>query len=100
MVERYVFLKLNDEHATAEGRAAVAAHAREVLPKIPGVDAVTVGVPADDRSAASWDISIVVRFASAGDVEPYRVHPDHRSFVDDYLAPKMVIVKAWNFDVG
>jgi len=61
---------------------------------------VTVGIPADEASERSWDVSIVVRFRSVDDVEPYREHPEHRAYVDEFLRPRMVVIKAWNFDVG
>lgn len=100
MIERYIFVKLDDAHATDEGRAEVVERSRSVIAALPGVAAVVVGTPADDRSAKAWDISIAVRFASAEDIEPYRVHPDHRAFVDEFLKPRMAAIKAWNFDLG
>ncbi|MFW5921255.1 MAG: Dabb family protein [Polyangiales bacterium] len=100
MIERIVLFKLSDEWATDEGRGEVAACSREVLAKVPGVRSLSVGVPADEAAARSWDLSIVLRFDSNDDVEKYRVHPDHRAYVDEYMKPKMEVVKAWNFDVG
>jgi len=100
MIERYVFIKLNAEHATDAGRAAVAAHTREVFPTIPGAAGVRVGIPADESALRSWDISIAVQFASAGDVEPYRQHPIHLAYVNEFLAERKEVLKAWSFDVG
>lgn len=100
MIDRYVFVKLTAEHANAAARAEVAAHTRAALAAVPGVQAVRVGVPADEAATASWDLSIVVSFARIEDVEPYRVHPLHRAYVDEYLAPRTVVIKAWNFDTG
>ena len=99
MIERYVFLKLKDAHSTSAGRREVIEHTREALPKIPGVRGVAVGEPADGHAVASWDVSIVVRFDKIEDVEPYRVHPDHRAYVDEFLKPRLEVIKAWNFDV-
>ena len=59
---------------------------------------VEVGVPADP-AAEVWDVSLAVRFERLDDVEPYRVDPIHRAYVDDYLASKAKVVKAWNFAV-
>jgi len=100
MVERYVFIKLKDSESTSEGRRAVIDRARESLPAIPGAVAVTVGGPADGAAVASWDVSIVVRFAAVEDIEPYRANPEHRLFVDDFLKPRMEVIKAWNFEIG
>jgi hypothetical protein len=97
MIERYHFLKLRPEHATPAGRAEVVARCRAVLPGIPGVRSVVVGAPADAEAAQAWDVSIVVRFADLAAVGPYRADPDHRRFVDEFLAPRVEGKKAWNF---
>jgi len=99
MIQRIVLLKLDEEHATDSGRALVAARSREVLTVLPGVVKVDVGIPADASSRESWDISLVLKFESADDLEPFRVHPDHRSYVDDFLKPKLALIKAWNFEI-
>lgn len=100
MIERVVLIKLNDEDAHEEERNRVANHARRVLPLLPGVLSVSIGTPADERCEKSWDISIIVRFAELSDLPRYRDDPDHRAFVDQFLAPKMSAIKAWNFDVA
>ena len=97
-IDRYVFVRLNKEHAAE--REEVAAHTARILATLPGVVQVTTGTPADEHADAAWDVSIVVRFASIDDVEPYRVHPEHRRYVDEYLAPRMDVIKAWNFAVN
>ncbi len=99
MIERYVFIKLTEEHATDQGRADVVEQARLVFPGFAGVKAVTVGVPAD-HGAQVWDVSIVVRFDSVKATEAYQVDPGHRKFVDEFLAPRKQVLKAWSFDVG
>ncbi|HUH02496.1 MAG TPA: Dabb family protein [Kofleriaceae bacterium] len=99
-IDRYVFVKLAAEAATPASREEIAAYTREALGALPGVQAVRVGVPADAAATASWDLSIVVTFARIEDVEPYRVHPLHRAYVDEYLAPRTVVIKAWNFDTA
>jgi hypothetical protein len=97
MIERYVFLRLKKEHT--HERALVIQEARRVLEQIPRVTAFTVGAPADDHARDAWDVCIRVLFASIHDVEPYRVHPAHRRFVDDFLKPRIDVVKSWNFTV-
>lgn len=99
-IDRYVFLKLAAEYATPAAREQIAAYTRKALAELPGVQAVRVGVPADDAATASWDLSIVVTFARILDVEVYRVDPRHRAYVDEYLAPRIVVIKAWNFDIA
>jgi len=97
MIERIVLVKLTDEEV--KRRSKIADHSRGVLRLIPGVEDVHVGLPADKPSAAAWDLSLVLRFRSLDDVEAYRVHPDHRAYVDSYLKPRMAAIKAWNFEV-
>lgn len=99
-IDRHHFLKLRPGFATPEGRDEVVARCRAVLPGLPGVQGVTVGTPTDDESAAAWDVSIVVRFATLADVARYRADPEHRRFVDGFLAPRVEFKKAWNFTVG
>ncbi len=96
MIERYVFIRLIDEHATDEGRRAVIEHTQRVLPAIPGVTGVQMSTPADDESAKAWDLGLVVRFDAIEDVDPYRVHPDHVAYLD-FLEPRVAVKKAWNF---
>ncbi|MFM8411463.1 MAG: hypothetical protein ACKOCT_14450 [Alphaproteobacteria bacterium] len=68
MVERIAILKLLPPHATPEGRAEVARLALEALRPLPGVVTLTVGVPADDASLASWDVMVTVRCATMADL--------------------------------
>ncbi len=97
-VTRVVMVKLNGEHQTEARRLEVARHSLEALGKVPGIEGVEVGVPADAGSAAAWDLEILVRFARVEDIEAYRVDPAHRAYVDDYLEPRMAVIKAWNFE--
>jgi hypothetical protein len=98
MIERVHLLKLKAEHATARGRREIVDRALTVLAAIPGVLGVRAGAPADDDSAAAWDLYIVVRFHAVRDIDPYRAHPEHRRFVDEFLGPRIEVKKGWNFD--
>lgn len=99
MIERYVFLKLDPQHANPAGRRAVAAETLARLASLPGVKDLRVGLPADDRAAKAWDVSIVVAFEDLDAVEPYRTHPAHRAYVDEYLQPMLTAIRAWNFEL-
>ena len=98
MFERIAFLKLRPEHASADNQRVIAARALEVLPRLPGVQAITVGIAADEDSRAAWDLCITAQFASRADAAMYRAHPDHRRFVDEYIAPQCEARKAWSFE--
>jgi hypothetical protein len=43
---------------------------------------------------------MTVRFDSLDDVAPYVAHPQHRTYVDEYLRPKLELIKAWNFETS
>jgi len=97
MIERHVYIKLNDDLAQEQGRAEVAAKSRE-LATIPGVLRLDVGLPADPASLAAWDLCLRLEFESLEAVEAYRVHPDHVRYLD-FLATRAAARKAWNFRV-
>jgi hypothetical protein len=97
MIERIVLVKLTDK--AAKNRQAIVDYSLAVLNRIPGVADVHIGQAADHASAAAWDLALVLRFESANDLDPYRLHPDHRAYVDNYLKPRMESIKAWNFEI-
>ena len=99
MVERYVFVKLKNEHATDEGRKEVIERTLADLKGIAGLKKIIVGAPADDSAKEAWDVSIVVVFDSIDAVGPYLSDPAHRTYVDDFLMPRTEVIKYWNFDV-
>jgi hypothetical protein len=99
MIERYVFIKLNAEYASEHGRRAVVDRTR-ALAALPGVLELRVGVPTEAAGSKSWDVSIAVRFADVAAFERYRLDPDHRAYVDEFLAPRLEVIKAWNFELA
>lgn len=99
MIERIVLLQMNEEFASKKALGEVAEHSREVLKSLPGVLECHVGTASDERTAADWHVSLVLRFASAEDIPPYAAHPDHRAYVDHYLRPRLASIVAFNFEV-
>ena len=99
MIERIVLFKLKDEYCNDAARDEFAERTRADLSALPQVRSVSVGVPADEASQASWDISIVVRFESMEHVEQYIVDPAHRAYVDRYAMPRIEVRQAWNFHI-
>ena len=97
MIERIVLVKLSE--AAVSDRQAIADQSRRVLERIPGVRSVRVARPADEPTAANCDLALVLRFDTLDEVEAYRIHPDHRAYVDEYLKPRMEAITAWNFVV-
>jgi hypothetical protein len=99
MIERIVLYKLKDEYCNDAARSEIAERTRADLSALQDVRSVTVGVPADEASGASWDISIIAQFDSMDDMQKYMVDPAHRSYVDNYATPRIEVRKAWNFRV-
>jgi len=97
MIERIVLFKLKDQYSNEASRSEFAERTRADLGALKNVQAVSVGIPADEASEASWDISIVVRFETMDDLDRYIHDPDHRAYVDDFTAPRIQVRKAWNF---
>ena len=100
MIQRIALFKLNAENAQGGPRAQIAARTREVLAGLPQVRAIEVGLPADEAAERSWDLSIVLRFDSLEDAEAFRVDPAHRAYADEYMRPRVEVVKAWNFEIS
>lgn len=98
MIERHVYVRLNEQYRGQ--RDEMVAHTLKVFKTIPGVVSIKVGTPADDHANAAWDLCLMVGFASMDDVEPYRVHPIHVEYVNEYINPRAEMKKAWNFVVA
>ena len=99
MYERHVLVKLNDDWATEERIAEVRSHSESVLSKLPGVQSMRSGIPSKMHGAKGWDLCFVMGFAREEDIEPYRVHPDHLAFLNDFLLPKTAAKRVWNFSM-
>ena len=100
VIERFVMLKFKDADANAASRQEVLERAKDMLPRVPGVTGVRVGVPGDADAERSWDVALVVQFDKIEDVAPYIVDPLHRQFVDEVLVPRVECRKVWNFEVS
>lgn len=98
MIERIELFKLQDVHATDEGRAAAHRMSREALAEAPGYTELRVGLPADPDSLRSWDLSLVVRF---DDLESERVYLESESYVthDAELMKRSIVKKHWSFEI-
>ncbi len=99
MILRTVFVKLHDEWSSDRGRSSIITHSEKALQAIDGATDVVVGSPADGHSTAAWDLCIQLQFDTIESANEYTKHPAHRSYIDDFLKPKMVVMKAWNFTV-
>jgi hypothetical protein len=93
MVERIMLLKL---HEPSE-RNELAKQLRASLLELDGVEDVSVGLPADLAAEKSWDISIVLLFASEATTSITLESDTFKAFAS-MLSSKTQVVKAWNFE--
>lgn len=96
MIARYVFFRLNAEHSNDPGRAAVV-DAIAALAGEPTLRAVVVGVPADSSAEGSWDVAASFSFDTLEAVASFLEAPAVRRLHEEFLAPRTVVMKAWNF---
>ncbi len=97
MIARVVLLKLNED-ALPE-RPSFAASCLRFLRALPMVEDVRVGVPCDEQSAKSWDLSLQVFFADDDALAAYQADEAHRAFLEQEILPRSAVRKAWNFAI-
>ena len=98
MFERIMLLKLDHAHAHAHARAEVAREAQRSLRTLPGLQALSVALPADAPSEKSWDVSVVMRFADAQALSYALASPALAQFLGPALEGRCAVVKAWSFE--
>lgn len=94
MITRVVMLKLRDGAPIAE----IAAGARHYLSARVEPLRVTVGTPADEPSARSWDISFLIEFRDLAALEGWIADADHRDWLTRDILPHVEVRKVWNFE--
>jgi len=95
MVQRHVYVKLNEAHLPHAEDLARTSITR--LSAVPGVRAVHASLPGDPDTARSWDLCLVLSFDDLAAVLTYVPHPLHRAYLAEVLEPAAVVKKAWNF---
>jgi hypothetical protein len=93
MVERIMLFKLVD----ANSRDEVAALTLKSLAGLRLLEELSVGLPADEPSAKSWDLSIVMGFASEGELRAALDSPAFNNYLQRDMAGRYEVVKAWSF---
>lgn len=90
-VEHVVLVWLN-ESADQAARDRIVATARSFPQQIPGIVSLSIGdaLPSDrDVVDDSFDLALVMRFASQAALEAYDAHPVHTRAVTEVLAPNL-----------
>ena len=87
MLQHYVFLKYRD--GTTEGHvAAFCERMRELRGTIDGIQRLEIGRD-ELHDARSWDLVLIMEFASTEALRAYQRHPDHlavMAFNDPFVA--------------
>jgi hypothetical protein len=97
MIDRIVLVRLKDEYRTETKRAEIASHSENTLWEVPQVREIRVATALDDKTREDWDMLLTIRLDAIEDLEPFRLNPIHREYVDNYLKPKIIQIKGWNF---
>ncbi len=93
MVDRILLFKLLDSTT----RDAVAALIQSELGNLQGLSQLRVGVPADEASAKSWDVSCVLSFRDLGDHDRALASLAFTTSMEQHLGTLSVVIKAWSF---
>ena len=99
MVRRIVLIRLSDEFSHRQGRAEVLEHSRRVLSSIPEVVTVSAGAQVAPIAPKRWDLALTLDFDSLEDAEKYERNAVHRAYLEDFLQPRLALIKAWNFEI-
>lgn len=94
MVERIMLFKLHE----SERRAELARALRDALVDLEGLEDVSVGLPADPVSAKSWDMSLVLLFASEAVQNLTLASDGFKNAVERRFDGVAQVVKAWSFE--
>jgi hypothetical protein len=93
MVERILLFKLND----SSKREEVASLTLRALSALRTLEELSVGLPADEASAKSWDLSVVMGFATEEDLEAALESPFFASYLQRDMEGRYEVLKAWSF---
>jgi hypothetical protein len=93
MVERIMLLKL----VAGVSREEVARLAQATLSALPALRELAVGLPSDEASEKSWDVSVIMRFATQAELDAALASSIFAQHMESELAGKTVVVKAWSF---
>lgn len=94
MVERIMLFKLNDPATRDE----VAAMTDAALAKLPDIEELSVGVPADAASEKSWDLSIVIGVNNLSLLDSVLESRAFTTYLDDTMKGRYAVLKAWTFE--
>jgi len=98
VVRRYIFAKLNPEHATGLKLVKLLGTAKDVLHAAYGVQGLHIGHAADEATKQSWDICFTLEFASHVDMQRCSQDAVVRTFLKSFLGPRTQAVSTAVFE--
>jgi hypothetical protein len=98
MIDRLVLVQLKEEFRTPEHVAEIASYSEDELRKVPLVRSIRAVAAAEEKTRQQWDLLLTIRLDGPENLEPFRVDPLHRTYVDSFLKPKLAQIQAWNFE--
>jgi hypothetical protein len=98
MIQRIVLIRLTEKFSTEEGRSEVLEYSRQRLAAAPQIASFTAGAQVAPLAEKRWDLALTMNFETRKDVDEYCLSAAHRTFFEDFLQPRLALIKAWNFD--
>jgi len=93
MVERIMLFRLVD----TSSRDEIAALTLKSLSNLRLLEELSVGLPADDASAKSWDVSVVMGFSTQEELEIALASPAFGNYLQRDMEGRYEVLKAWSF---
>jgi hypothetical protein len=90
-------MKFKDGYQSQDDIKLALSKIRRVLSVHSSINAFTFRIGADSASRKAWDLSLTVDFSSVEDFEHYQRDQDHSRLMDEFLVPRLAVIKAWNF---
>ncbi len=98
MIERITLMKLTEAHTTNQNREVLETTVNRALTGIPELQSFHIGVPSDEASLKSWDLSVVMRAPTSQDMFAALAHPNYQACIQE-ISALIAVTKAWNFTV-
>ena len=90
-------MKFRDDYQSPADIKIVLTELRKVLSINSSINAFAFRVGADSASCKAWDLSLTLDFLNMEDFENYQRDQKYIRLMEEFLAPKLEVIKAWNF---
>lgn len=93
MVERIMLFKLVDSSTRDE----LAALTQKKLSQLKWLEELSIGLPADEASSKSWDLSVVMGFATLDELNATLESAPFQAYLSYDMNGRYEVLKAWSF---